>query len=218
MTGTESRPGLGFDEALRRSVADRLAGFERLDAASAPGGLKRAAVAIALVPVAEGSREAAFLLTFRAPRLRSHNGQYALPGGRCDAGETATAAALREMHEEVGLRLGEDQVLGLLDDYPTRSGYLVTPVVVWGGESPKLHPNPDEVAVLHRVPLADIADAGAAQFFSIPESDRLVIRIWIAGDWVHAPTTAILHQFSEVALHGRATRVAHIEQPVFAWR
>lgn len=218
MTRTAGRPGLVFDEGLRRSVTKRLAAFDRLEAASAHGGLKRAAVAIALVPLAEGSREPAFLLTFRAPRLRAHNGQYALPGGRCDPGESAVAAALREMHEEVGLRLDRDQVLGLLDDYPTRSGYLVTPVVVWGGESPELHPNPDEVAVLHRVPLADIAGEGAAQFFSIPESDRPVIRIRIAGDWVHAPTTAILHQFSEVALHGRATRVAHIEQPVFAWR
>ena len=74
------------------------------------------------------------LLTRRAAGLRAHRGQWALPGGRCDEGETPVEAALRELHEELGLELGPDDVLGLLDDYPTRSGYLITPVVVWAAD------------------------------------------------------------------------------------
>jgi hypothetical protein len=72
------------------------------------------------------------------------------------------------MHEETGVPAGPEAVLGLLDDYVTRSGYLMTPVVVWGGQ----------------------------------------VR----------PGAAIVYQFCQVALHGRPVRVAHFEQPVFAWK
>ena len=96
--------------------------------------LKRAAVAIALVEADEADGGTALLLTRRAAGLRTHRGQWALPGGRCDEGETPVAAALRELHEELGLGLGPGDVLGLLDDYPTRSGYLITPVVVWAAD------------------------------------------------------------------------------------
>jgi 8-oxo-dGTP pyrophosphatase MutT (NUDIX family) len=206
-----------FNAAFRRHVAERCAAFARLDAGIAAPGLKPAAVAITLVEAGDASGTAAFLLTERATSLRSHSGQWALPGGRCDAGETAVAAVLRELDEEVGLRLGPEAALGLLDDYPTRSGYLVTPVVLWAGPGVRLRPNPDEVAAVHRIPLAQIEREDAVDFVSIPESDRRVVRILIEGDRVHAPTAAILYQFREV-LAGRPTRVADLEQPVFAWR
>ena len=103
--------------------------------------LKRAAVAIALTE-AEAGGGTTFLLTRRAATLRSHAAQWALPGGRCDHGETQAQAALRELHEELGVGLGEGDVLGLLDDYPTRSGYLITPVVVWVGTSAELVAQP----------------------------------------------------------------------------
>ena len=45
-----------------------------------------------------------------------------------------------------------------------------------------------------------------------------MIQLPLLGTLVHAPTAAMLHQFGEVVLHGRPTRVAHFEQPVFAWR
>jgi 8-oxo-dGTP pyrophosphatase MutT (NUDIX family) len=180
-------------------------------------GLKRAAVAIALVQADDGSGGTALLLTLRTSGLRTHSNQWALPGGRCDEGETAAAAALRELHEELGLELGPGDVLGQLDDYPTRSGYLITPVVAWAADSAKLTPNPAEVRSVHRIALVDIEQADAFDFIAIPESDRRVIRFRHAGQFIHAPTAALIYQFREV-LAGRDTRVAELEQPVFAWK
>jgi 8-oxo-dGTP pyrophosphatase MutT (NUDIX family) len=179
--------------------------------------LKRAAVAIALVEASEPEGGTALLLTLRAAGLRAHRGQWALPGGRCDDGESAVRAALRELHEELGLEIDEAQVLGLLDDYPTRSGYLITPVVVWVAASTAISPNPAEVASVHRITLEGIEHASAFDFIAIPESDRRVIRYRHAGQFIHAPTAALIYQFREV-LAGRNTRVAELEQPVFAWK
>jgi 8-oxo-dGTP pyrophosphatase MutT (NUDIX family) len=204
-----------FNDATRRNIAARCAAFARLPAAEPAPALKRAAVAIALVDAGDGGT--ALLLTRRAADLRAHGSQWALPGGRCDAGETAVAAALRELHEELGLELGPDDVLGWLDDYPTRSGYLITPVVAWAANSVALSPNPAEVASVHRIALLDIEPAEAFDFSAIPESDRRVIRFHLAGQLIHAPTAALIYQFREV-LAGRDTRVAELEQPVFAWK
>jgi mutator protein MutT len=206
-----------FDDAGRREIASRCAAFMRLPASDTARDLKRAAVAIALVETANGSGESAFLLTRRAAGLRSHRAQWALPGGRCDEGETPAQAALRELEEEIGLRPGADQVLGQLDDYPSRSGYLITPLVVWAGPHAQLRANPEEVASIHRIPLTDIARPEVVDFITIPESDRPVVRIHINGSTIHAPTAAVIYQFREV-LAGRTTRVAELEQPVFAWR
>src|ERR1700724_2586018 len=96
-----------FGAAFRGLVARRFAAFTRT-AAFDTHGLKRAAVAITLVESDDGSGETAFVLTRRGRALRTHKGQYALPGGRCDEGEPAVAAALRELEEELGLRLRAD--------------------------------------------------------------------------------------------------------------
>jgi 8-oxo-dGTP pyrophosphatase MutT (NUDIX family) len=204
-----------FNDITRREIAARCAAFDRVAGNGSPA-LKRAAVAMALVE-GEPAGETAFVLTRRTADLRAHRNQWALPGGRCDEGETPAAAALREMHEEVGLDLGAEAVLGLLDDYPTRSGYLITPVVVWAGEGARLHPNAAEVASVHRIPLADIVTADAFDFVTIPESERCVVRVRIDRHLIHAPTAAVIYQFREL-LAGRTTRVADLEQPVFAWR
>jgi 8-oxo-dGTP pyrophosphatase MutT (NUDIX family) len=200
--------------ALLDRARAHLGAFERR--ALPDDGRRRAAVAQVLLPDEEG--RACFLITRRAATLRRHTGQWALPGGRVDTGETAEQAALRELHEEVGLRLDESTVLGVLDDYGTRSGFIITPVVVWAEPEHQLVPNPHEVARIYRVPLDQLEGPDVPRLISIPESDRPVIQLPLLGTLIHAPTAAVLYQMREVVVHGRPTRVDHFEQPVWAWR
>lgn len=205
------------EDRARARLAGLCGAFEPLAVDEAHAALKPAAVAITVVGDPSEPGELALLLTRRAKTLRSHGGQWALPGGRCDPGETVVEAALRELSEEVGLHLGPEAVLGRLDDYPTRSGYVMAPVVLWGGENPAIVANPAEVASVHYIPLSHLTIEEAVSFVAIPESPRPVVRFLLNGDHIHAPTAAIIYQFREV-LAGRATRVAELEQPVFAWR
>jgi len=207
-------PPLGFSEGLRARARTHLAGFTRR--AHPPGERRPAAVALVLVPDAEG--RACFLLTRRAEHLRAHARQWALPGGRIEPGESAEDAARRELAEEVGLTLGAEAVLGVLDDYPTRSGFVITPVVVWGAGSGELAPNPEEVMRVYHVPLDDLEGPEVPILVSIPESERPVIQLPILSTLIHAPTAAVIYQMREVVVHGRATRVDHFEQPVWAWK
>lgn len=202
-----------YGEELRGRAVERLAAHERL-AVDDPG-LRQAAVVVALVDDHEG--RACFLLTRRQPRMRAHGGQWALPGGNVDAGESFTEAALRELHEEVGVDRAE--VLGLLDDYPTRSGYRITPIVAWLDAAADLIPNPAEVAAVHRIPLDELTRADGPRFADgIWDAEGPVIQVPIGDHLIHAPTGAVLHQFSEVVLAGRTTRVAHFDEPPFARR
>ena len=209
-----------FAEPFRAALAQSCADFPRI--AHDGEGLKAAAVALALTAADDGSGQTAFLLTRRAAALRAHAGQWALPGGRCDPGETPVDTALRELHEELGLELPASAVLGVLDDYPTRSGYAIAPVVVWAGAAETaLRPNPHEVAAVYRIRLDHIAGDEAVAFETIPESPRPLIRLRLTVDaadhHIHAPTAALVYQLRELAA-GRVTRVAELEQPVFAWR
>lgn len=199
-------------ELDRETLVFRLKRFEHRSQELADR--RAAAVAVAVVVDSQGP---GIVVTRRAAKLRAHPGQWALPGGRIDEGEDAAAAALRELHEELGLSLDRDVVLGRLDDYSTRSGYRITPVVLWAGAvADAMTPNPDEVASVH---IARAADFDVDPMFaSIPESPDPIIRVPMLGAWIHAPTAAVVYQFRELALHGRTTRVAHFEQPVFAWR
>lgn len=228
-----------YDAGLRDRIARNLAAHERHVVAS--DGRRSAAVAIVVAPsVAEdasgasepavrlGGRDvsfpgiegaASFLLCLRAASLSSHTGQWALPGGRCDPGETVVDAALRELDEELGVRRGEDDVLGVLDDYPTRSGYVITPVVVWGGPEVETSPSPHEVAAVFRIGLHELCRDDSPRFLTIAESPRPVVQLPLGSTVVHAPTAAVLLQFRWVGLDGRANeRVHEFEQPVFAWR
>ena len=195
----------------RETVAARLARFSRRGVERPD--LKQADVAVC---VTEHGGVPCLLLTRRAPRLRAHAGQWALPGGRRDPGETAVDGALRELNEEIGLELTPDAVLGLLDAYVTRSGYVMTPVVCWAGRAGELDPAEAEVAEVHQIPVADLDVE--PRFLMIPESDAPVIQLPLLGRFLHAPTAAIIYQFCQVACRGLDTRVAHFEQPVFAWR
>jgi 8-oxo-dGTP pyrophosphatase MutT (NUDIX family) len=196
----------------RESLVSALRAFERRE--HPLNGRRAAAVAVVVV---DGEDGPGIVLTKRSARLRAHAGQWALPGGRVDEGETSEDAALRELHEELGLDVATDAVIGRLDDYPTRSGYVMTPVVVWSGLSADaMTPNAPEVASAHVV----TADTLAVEprFITIPESSSPVIQLPMLNTLIHAPTAAIVYQFRELALYDRVTRVDELEQPVFAWR
>ena len=201
--------GSGADD--RSAIAAHLAGFRRVPI-SRPG-LRAASVAICVLLQQDVP---SLLITRRAAGLRNHSGQWALPGGSREAGESVEDAALRELREETGVVAESGDVLGILDDYATRSGFLITPVVVWGGPVGTLTKQASEVARMHVIPLADFD--GPPSLLRIPESPALVLRLALLDGWVYAPTAAIIHQFCQLALHGLITRVAHFEQPVFAWR
>jgi 8-oxo-dGTP pyrophosphatase MutT (NUDIX family) len=217
-----------LDDGLRERVANNL---RALQVQRAPHGPHRAAaVAVALVEEGTGadvegiarpegwSGEAAFLLTRRALGLSSHAGQWALPGGLIDEGESAQAAALRELHEEVGLQIPAHAVLGTLDDYVSRSGFVITPVVVWAGAARTLVPNPGEVASVHRIPVAEFMRADSPLLEPSEDAGRQILRMPVGRTWIAAPTAAVLYQFREVCIAGRMTRVAHFDQPLFARR
>lgn len=237
---------IGYDEALREQVLTHLAGHDRRTVVDPTK--RHAAVAVVLVDSALGedrvdpapvddwidgrempaasldgrmidvSGGAAFLLCRRASRLSSHAAQWALPGGRVDPGETAVDAALRELDEEVGVTLSDATVLGLLDDYPTRSGYVITPVVIWGGGRLDLRPAPDEVVAVYRVGLHQLQRDDSPRFITIPESPRPVVQMPLGNDLIHAPTGAVLLQLRWLCLEGRHDPVDDLEQPVFAWK
>ena len=196
-----------FEDTLRATLATNLARFERRS--SPPEDRHLAAVAVVVVP--DARERAAVVLTVRAAGLRRHGGQWACPGGRRDPGETAEGAALRELEEEIGLSLPPEHVLGCLDDYPTSSGFVITPVVVWGSGG-ELRPDPREVAEVYLLPVEELTPQRVVLH---PDA---VMGLSLSNGILYAPTAAIIHQFAEVAVHGRDTRVAHFGQPRFAWR
>jgi len=208
-----------YTEATRARIRANLAGYRRR--AVAPDGLRAAAVAIVLAPSADHGF-ATFLLTLRAPRLSSHAGQYALPGGRVDIGEDALTAARRELSEELGIEAAPEQILGALDDLPTQSGYLVTPFVAWLGEQAEPRPSPDEIAEVHRIPLGDLyagrGRGGNRGLSTAAEAGSSVFSLFIPtlGHDLFAPTAAIIDHFREVALMGRPTPVVRFGEPEFA--
>ena len=216
------------DDSLRQRIRRHLGAFELRPAD--PGTHRVAAVAVAVAEEGDGARlegiaapagwsdEAALILTRRALGLRHHADQWALPGGRVDGGESAEQAALRELAEEIGIELDPGAVLGRLDDFVTRSGFVITPVVVWAGTAPALVANAAEVASIHRIPVSEFMRADAPWLDREDESEEPVLRMPVGKTWIAAPTAAVLYQFRELCIAGRATRVAHFEQPLFARR
>lgn len=163
----------------------------------------------------DANADACIPLSVRAAGLARHPGQFALPGGKLNQGERAEAAALRELHEELGLAVADEGILGALDDFDTRSGFTITPVVIWSGSNASgLEPSGDEVAQVFLLTLADLRSAVAG---ARPGTSRAFC-LELPWGPVYAPTAAILYQFSEVALDGRPSRVNNFFQPPFARR
>lgn len=214
--------------SLKQHITDNLAQFQTITHKNDK--LKQAAVAITIVNIKHDpatynieydeswAEHAAIILTQRSTRLRKHSGQWALPGGRMDPGESPEETALRELEEEVGLSLEQEHIIGRLDDFTTRSGFIMKSVIIWGGNNVCLTPNPAEVASVHRIPLREFMRADAPILRPASSSKHPVLLMPVGNSWIAAPTGAILYQFREVAILGREKRVAHYEQPFFTWR
>jgi 8-oxo-dGTP pyrophosphatase MutT (NUDIX family) len=205
VTAAHDLSGDALGERLRG-----LASFPRRAAELRPG-QRHAAVAVTVLDASTAPR----VLVLKRTRRGLNPSQWALPGGRLDAGETPEQAALREMQEEVGLAGGA--VLGLLDDFVSDSGFVITPVVVLAPEPAPLRRNPAEVHSLHPVALARLLADDVLRWAVAPDGARL-LQLRLRHDMVvHAPTGAILWQFREAVL-GRHARVAELAQPEWTRR
>lgn len=210
----------------------RLERFPRVAVPDAPG-MRRAAVVLCVVQETDGPLS---VIVIKRAYQGRNAGQWGLPGGRVEDGETPGQAAVRELHEELGLRAHPDDILGALDDFPAASGFAITPIVVTLPDTTDLLPNPDEVYSVHLVDLARLAaddtprwvhpndavrqDSLRADITPSDESGLLQMRLG-PNMTIHAPTGALLWQFREIVLLGRApdeARVAHFRQPVWTHR
>ncbi|MEM9257968.1 MAG: CoA pyrophosphatase [Pseudomonadota bacterium] len=205
-----------IDDALKTQIAANLAAhpLQQIE----DGNARAASVCVVVTSHPDGG--AAILLTLRPSKMGRHAGQYALPGGKVDPGETDEQAARRELFEELGLKLGPGAIIGCLDDYATRSGFRIRPFVLWAGSNVTLIPNPDEVERVLYIPFSEL-DSDAIPHFEdgeTPERPVLYSRFPTIGHSMYSPTAAMIYQFREIALHGRPTRVVHFDQPRFAWR
>lgn len=199
--------------AFRARIVANLAAFERR-AIDEPE-RRRAAVAILLSP---RDGDLTYAITRRALTLRRGAGNFALPGGNFEPGEDAISAAIRETAEELGVSVGREAALGLLDDFVTLGGHVVTPVVLWSPSPLALEPDPAEVHEAWLEPLSDLDHPEAPRLVAHPDGGEQILRMFVRGQWINPPTAAWLYQFREVALYGRAPRVHAVGQPSWTAR
>jgi 8-oxo-dGTP pyrophosphatase MutT (NUDIX family) len=207
-----------LNDAYRDRLKSNLDRFRSIE--NEESSLRKAAVAVVVAGTASVPTTPAILLTLRPYRLGQHSGQYALPGGKVDHRETPVQAALRELQEELGIVLDHSHLLGRLDDYPTRSGFCISPVVFWAGNDHVVTPSPDEVAEVFHIPFHEL-DSDAIPIFEQGTEEKrpvLLSNFPALGHPMYSPTASIIYQFREVAIRGLDTRVAHFDQPRFAWQ
>ena len=194
-------------QSFRNVAATRLREFDVRTVANTPG-MRRATVVLCVL---DHDGQPCVIVIKRAYRGRNA-GQWGLPGGRVDGDESAVAAGLRELQEEIGLEVSPDDVLGRLDDFPAASGFAITPIVVALDNPGDLSPN-HEVHRVHFVALDRLAADDVPHWADQPDGTRLLQMRLDAAMTIHAPTGAMLLQFRDVVLLGRETRVADLLQP-----
>jgi len=118
-----------------------------------------------LIPLFERDGAAHAWFVLRATGMRDHSGQVAFPGGKRDTDDDSLlTTALREAEEEIGLARSEVDVLGALDDCPTRTGFVITPYVAWVKSDVTPAPNAAEVARVFEAPLATFYEEARGTF------------------------------------------------------
>jgi 8-oxo-dGTP pyrophosphatase MutT (NUDIX family) len=154
--------------------------------------------AAVLVPIVMGP-EPSLLLTKRTSHLKKHAGQVSFPGGRVDPEDRdATAAALREAHEEIALDPASVEIVGRMDDYVTGTGYIITPVLGLIPHGAAYRASPDEVEAVFEFPFSTLLDPDA------PRRQKQHVRgrwreYWV---WPHpeyfiwGATAAIMHHLA----------------------
>ncbi len=140
--------------------------------------LERPQRAAVLVPIVDDGGPLRLILTRRTEDLPTHAGQVAFPGGLVEAGEDdPVRTALREAQEEIGLAPAAVEVLGLLDDFPTRTDtVVVTPVAGVLRSLPALRPRAAEVARIFDIPVAELMQEDR---WTSREENRAGRRLWV---------------------------------------
>lgn len=163
---------------------------------------KRAAGVLVLCSSRSGSDS--LILTKRTSRVEHHKGEISFAGGAVDPeDDDMTATALRETHEEIGIPPSDVDVLGMLGQVATRTGYLISPVVGnLRGDSAFLA-NPYEVDTILEIPVSHLLDPQYSQHEENRSQEELVSynAYWYGTDLIWGATARILTEFLRLAGH-----------------
>jgi 8-oxo-dGTP pyrophosphatase MutT (NUDIX family) len=190
----EEQPGGGLLEAIRRVVASYQP--RRIQ----PEGRPEAAV---LLPIYEVQGEPHILFTLRTHLVETHKGQISFPGGAADPeDDDLRLTALRETYEELGVRPEDVEVVGELDDWPSISGFMVTPYVgfIHGPAPYPFRPSRHEVAELIEVPLSHLMDRAnvTQEVRHVDARDVVMYSYLFRGHVIWGLTARILKQFLDL--------------------
>jgi 8-oxo-dGTP pyrophosphatase MutT (NUDIX family) len=161
--------------------------------------------AAVLIPLLLNASALDVLLTRRTEDVETHKGQIAFPGGMVDVRDTGRwHTALRETEEELGIGRAHIEVLGILDDLLTPTGFVITPVVGIVETLPPLKPNPREVAEVFTVPLEFFADSrnGWRERRSTPLGEREVWFYEYGGRVIWGATAAMIRNLCDLLERG----------------